>query len=653
MMNPSANLPSELAALDSLPRASDPGSERLAQIFQVHDVLRGMLGRPLRVLDLGCGQGYIGLGLAERDALVRGIDACAGNITFCQTLAEHYHQQLSFAVGRVDETLAGLGPDQYDLVLGLGFWGPLVKELGTEAVSSLLTRAACHCGVLVVDLPWDCGVGLLTAIAFVHDIASSSTGPLSVASNRYWLLDGQAAPFDSWTEEPHQFAAGTHQGSRRYYFNPTTVVKLYRFDHNRGAYNREEFVRENELLAHPPPGFPTPTCFLCGEHGSEGWSVVERLPGRLLLDLLCEGATIDHRSLLLTILSQLVALEAVGLYHGDVRTWNILVTDQGAATLIDYGAISPLKADVAWPGDLFLSFFILVREVVTGVVDDPSPLRTIAISPHGLPPSYRCWAWELWQRPLADWSFKGMYAALLNVSKSPCAVLPSHPIESWMKATEEAMQAHKLYVKQVQYQLEMGIEQSMASSQKALALALAAMEAEAESRTALYRVEASIKEEEVDCRLPLHGALESARLAIEKNEALIAVQQQQLQTLYTGCSWQPTAPLRSLIGGLCSLTRSVTGRTRKEGRRLLTLILLHIRNHLVLIAFCRSVLRHFPRLEGHLRCFIAHRLLHSVSPPDRSIGHAAPQGLAMSPAGRRVYADLKAAREALVAERAC
>lgn len=653
MMNPSANLFPELS-----PQVPDPGPERLAQLLQVHDALRSLLGRPLRVLDLGCSQGEISLCLAERGALVSGIDGLAANIALCQALAgQHPQLQLSFVVGRVDETLAGLGADQYDLVLGLGVWDPLIDGLGEGEVRGLLTRVAGHSGALVVDLAWDWGPGLLTAIAFVRQIApSSSPRPLTVASNRYWILDGQAAPFDTWSEDPHQLAAGTHQGSRRYYFNPTTVVKLYRFDHNRGTYNREEFVREHGVLSNPPPGLPTPACLLSGAHGSEGWSVVERLPGRLLLDLLREGQAIDHRSLILAILDQLVALEAAGLYHGDVRTWNILVTDQGAATLIDYGSISPLKEDVAWPGNLFLSFFILVREVVTGLVDDPSPLRTIAINPHSLPQPYRHWAQGLWQRPLADWSFRDMQATLLSLVANP-SEKPPPPLESWMTATEEAIQAQKLYVKQAQHQLEVGIEQARMEARTVLECgmeqarmeartALDQMETRIEQAEAEYRqsqeaarqMEMRIEQVEAEYRQSLRQSQEAVLRAIEKNEALLASR-----------SWRLTAPLRFVTTGLRSLALAAAGPARREARRLLGFALLLIRRHPALTACCRPLLAHFPRLEAHLRCFIAHRLTPPVSMPDHTADHD-PQGLALTPAGRRVYEDLKAAREALVAK---
>jgi len=657
MMNPLASISPELSS-----RISDPDPERLAQVLQVlevHDVLRALLDRPLRVLDLGCGQGDISLCLAERGALVTGIDVLDTHIDLCQALAgQHPQLQLSFAVGRVDDAIAGLGADQYDLVLGLGVWDSLVEGQGAGAVRGLLTRAAGQSGALVVDLAWDWAPGLLTAIAFVHEIIpfSPSSRPLSVASNRYWVLDGQAAPFDTWSEDPHLLAAGTHQGSRRYYFNPTTVVKLYRFDHSRGAYNREEFARERGVLSNPPPGFPTPACLLSGAHDREGWSVVERLPGRLLLDLLREGQAIDHHGLLLAILNQLVALETAGLYHGDVRTWNILVTDQGQATLIDYGSISALKEDVAWPGNLFLSFFILVREVVTGVVDDPSPLRTIAISPHSLPPPYRHWAQGLWQRPLADWSFRSMQANLLFMVANP-SEKPPPPLQSWMTAAEEAIQAQKLYVKQAQHQLEFGIEQARVEAREALAratmetrTALDQMEtrieqAEAEYRQSLResqeaarRMETRIGQVEAEYQQSLRAAQEAALRAIEKNEALLASH-----------SWRLTAPLRLVSTSLRPLALSTVAQAKRAARRLLGSTLLLIRRHPTLIACCRPLLARFPRLQAHLRCFIAHRLTPSVSMAASS-SHHDPQGLALTPAGRRVYADLKAAREALVAK---
>ena len=59
-------------------------ADRLEKIMTIHDALKGVLGRPLRVLDLGRAQGFIGLSLSARGAVVRGVDFLDKNIAVCK-----------------------------------------------------------------------------------------------------------------------------------------------------------------------------------------------------------------------------------------------------------------------------------------------------------------------------------------------------------------------------------------------------------------------------------------------------------------------------------------------------------------------------------------------------------------------------------------
>lgn len=449
-------------------QVSRPCLDRLDSIARIHDALQHLLGRPLKVLDLGCAQGYFSLNLAQRGANVHGIDYLDKNIAVCNALAQAHPQlHVSFETGRVEDVIEHLEPGRYDLVLGLSVFHHIVHERGAEAVKTLLERAANQSGALIVELalreeplywassqPQDPRT-LLESIAFVHEVARHATHlapiprPLVVASNRYWILEDRAEQFDSWSADPHALAHGTHEGSRRYFFSADYILKLYRFDHPRGAHNKAEFKREAQFLQSPPKAFPVPALVAIGETETSAWLATQRLPGRLLLDFLREGVAIDSRAVLLAVLAQLAALEKVGLYHDDVRTWNVLVAENGTAHLIDYGSISNRAQDCVWPGNPFLSFFIFVHEVAAGVVDDPDPLRTISISPYGLPQPYRAWATLLWRRPLAEWSFQLMHQTLRETPTDGLAEPLQQPVEAWMKAIEEAMQSQKLFANHI------------------------------------------------------------------------------------------------------------------------------------------------------------------------------------------------------------
>ncbi len=489
-------------------------SDRLEKIAQVHDALQGLLGRPLRVLDLGCAQGYFSLSLAERGAIVRGMDFLDKNIAVCEALsAEHLSFKTSFEVDHIENVINHLRADQYDLVLGLSVFHHLVHEQGAAVVRELLDCAGACSAVMVLEfalpeepLYWGATQPqnprtLLDGCAFVHELARHATHlsqiprPLYVASNQYWVLDGLAGKFDSWSTEPHPMAQGTHQGTRRYYFSAGFVVKVFRFDHQRGQHNRQELSQETQFLSNPPTGFPAPTCLASGTNGIEGWLVVQRLPGKLLLNVLREHTAIDHRAILRALLGQLTILEAAGLYHDDVRVWNVLLNEDGAAYLIDYGSISAKAQDCAWPENIFLAFFIFVRELVTGLVEHPDPLRTVSISPVNLPQPYRDWATSLWKRPLREWRFQLMHDFLYTLPAIDQSEELNSPQDAWARAIENAIHVQSQSIrnlKELSIQAEAQAQQASERAASAEAQAQQASERAVSAEAQAQQAEASL-----------------------------------------------------------------------------------------------------------------------------------------------------------------
>jgi O-antigen chain-terminating methyltransferase len=443
---------------------SRPCADRLQQIEQIYVALEKLLNRPLKVLDLGCAQGFFSLSLAQRGAKVHGVDYLDKNIALCHALAqENPHLHISFAEGRIEDLVPALQMGQYDLVLGLSVFHHLVHANGVASVKALLDQLAQVSGALVLEMalqsePLYWGPSqpadpreLLHDIGFVHLVAHHGTHlaeiprPLFIASNRYWILGEDAELFEKWSFESHANANGTHNFGRRYFFSRDFVLKLYRLDEKKWKYNKSDFDKEIQFLTAPVKNFLTPHLFAYGENEAAAWTVMQRLPGRLLLDMIHEGVICDSHKIILSVLNQLCMLESAGLFHNDVRTWNVLVeTSSETVYLIDYGSISANPKDCVWPGNLFFSFFIFLKEVATGQVDNPNPLRTISISPTSLPDPYRDWAMSFWHLPMKEWSFQQMHQSLLTwPSTSITSTNEEKPEHIWMRAMEEAAQAQK------------------------------------------------------------------------------------------------------------------------------------------------------------------------------------------------------------------
>jgi O-antigen chain-terminating methyltransferase len=69
------------------PTVSRRCDDRLAQVISVYRALETVFARPLRVLDLGCAQGFFSHNLSELGARVHGVDFLEANIAVCKAIA--------------------------------------------------------------------------------------------------------------------------------------------------------------------------------------------------------------------------------------------------------------------------------------------------------------------------------------------------------------------------------------------------------------------------------------------------------------------------------------------------------------------------------------------------------------------------------------
>ena len=232
-------------------------------------------------------------------------------------------------------------------------------------------------------------------------------GRFFFASNRYWYLDGQAGVFDRWTAVSNKVVPHPHAGTRRSYFGNEKFITQFRLDDKaRREQNLLEWENAVAFLRNPPPGLTAPRLESWGRSHAEAWLIRELLPGMTLETHIAEGRrSYDPDRVLRSVLLQLQAMEAAGLYHNDLRTWNVIIDPAGAATVIDFGSVSKNRMDCAWPNDVFLSFLIFIREVLVGAQEFPVPVRTGCFSPDRLPEPYRRAIWRMLYVPFGQWHF--------------------------------------------------------------------------------------------------------------------------------------------------------------------------------------------------------------------------------------------------------
>ncbi|WDJ85765.1 methyltransferase domain-containing protein [Xanthomonas campestris] len=408
-----AALPEKYQPIFAHPELSDGSSrgceDRLVLIRQCAQRLQHALGRPLRVLDLGCAQGFFSLNLAADGHTVHGVDFLDLNVNVCKALAaENPGCAATFEHGTVEDVIDRLEHDECDLVLGLSVFHHLVHDKGILKVSALCRKLSETTSAGIYELAlreeplyWAPSLSqdpaeLLSSYAFLRLLSQQQTHlsavsrPLYFASSRFWYVDGAIGNFTSWSSESHAHGRGTHLQSRRYYFSEQSFVKKMTLGvGERAEINLQEFVNEVEFLGNPPDSYPAPRLIASLNDSRDLFIARSMMNGRLLSQAIDDGAAYDADEIIAQILAQLVLLERAGLYHNDVRCWNILIAPEGRAVLIDYGAISATPFDCSWLDDLLLSFLITVKEILERKVVPSSPSREPALDFMTLPARYR------------------------------------------------------------------------------------------------------------------------------------------------------------------------------------------------------------------------------------------------------------------------
>lgn len=605
-----ASLPEKYQPIYRHPQLSAGSSrgceDRLDIILAAACRLSERLGRPLRVLDLGCAQGYFSLNLAARGFIVHGVDFLDKNVAVCQALAaENGFNNASFQCAKIEDVISELQSGQYDLVLGLSVFHHLVHMHGYEAVIKIIADIAGKAAVGIYEVarreeplywgpsqPEDPAV-LLQCYAFRRILAyqpthlSGITRPLYFTSNRYWYLGDDVSEILGWRTESHANAMGSHFGTRRYFFGKDVILKqMSLVNAERRAFNLEEYTNEVTFLQNIPPGVSAPKLIHHQNDGDDLWILREMLPGRLLSEIISEHVPYAYEPILDGIVVQLVALENAGLYHNDVRCWNILIAEDGVVSLIDYGAISATAKDCVWPDDLLLSLLITVREVIQGYVMPPHPVRRPMLDVSMLPASYRGAFLKLFALPKQQWTY-GMLQRFSVEAGTALTEVP--PWASIVSSYEKALLEYERAIVKLKDESKDIYQQLQESLGNAHHWFLMATEKENEIFDLNRRYESESSRLEQLFRSELDASLANTHhLFLRANDL-----EQQLHRIHSSRSWRITRPLR-FFGRLVSAPKATM-------RRLFVALMRRIMQRPALARFVNRLVRFAPALHYRLR----------------------------------------------------
>ncbi|AYM89689.1 methyltransferase domain-containing protein [Serratia sp. 3ACOL1] len=442
-------------------------SDRLVIVENVVKKLHDKLQRPLKLLDLGCAQGFFSLSLAKYCSKVMGVDFLDKNIELCNALTEEFSiDHVEFYQGTVQSVIQSIDFAEYDIVLGFSIFHHVCHSDGYLSAKEQINLLANKAGVLLLELAvkeeglyWaeqlpEHADDILDDIAFSRALGefgthlTDVTRPLYFSSSKYWFVENEIEPINDWSKESHEFAYSIHQGSRRYYWSDDKFLKVYSFTGELAAINKKDIEDEVKSLRALSQcnlsSIKLPHLYYYGEENNSGFLIYDLISGVRLSQLISQSKSYNSLNVCRSVLGQLCELESHGYYHNDVRVWNVLIGDE-SSSLIDFSSIGKNQSDVVWPYNIFLSFIIFVNEVERQkepvLLPNRSPLFLLNW-PKCI--ELRLWLASIWAVPADEWSFAKFKVLLDQVIDSECdsnkrcapPIIHSVNIALWLSANE-------------------------------------------------------------------------------------------------------------------------------------------------------------------------------------------------------------------------
>lgn len=363
-----------------------PDAPRIGALLHIVDLLAARYDRPLRVLDLGTAQAYVACTIAARGHHVTGIEFLPANVAVCEAIAaEHPELDVGFVLGDVADVKSLVDLADFDLVVALSVLHHVTHREGHDATVALVERLATHIphGIfelaLAAEPPYWAAAqpasprSTLAAFPFIRELALSGTHLSDVERPTYFcsrtdaLVNGALHDIRSWSSNSHDHAGEQQAQAMRYFMLDGLITKIAAPTSDSvpdGIVQslRDDLRREATMLdALARAGLEVPAIVELSDRADETVLTRETYEGRLVSEMMSTLTAGERQAITSQVLAQLAELEAHGLYHADLRLWNVLFDRDGCrARLIDFGAIRTEPVDVMPPGDGFASFAVFV-----------------------------------------------------------------------------------------------------------------------------------------------------------------------------------------------------------------------------------------------------------------------------------------------------
>ena len=351
--------------------------DRLADVKKIYDLLSAELGRPLRVLDLGCAQGYFSLHAAKWGGVVTGLDFEQANIDLCRLLArDNPNFKVNFVQSTIEDFLPGVKAGEYDLVLCFSVLHWCVKFSGFELIQALLTDLAqkIEIGIfefaLASDFPGNnlptnyreflIGYPFVRALSYNEwNERNTVKRPLCLASTKYAYFENLGLlKIDDVLASPYNTRTTN-------YFCGDKFVKLFNMN---TQVEQDRVQRDLKFLNTFGGQRGLPRLYISlteqDEAGMRVFIVRDAIKGKTLLEKIANGENFDRWDTIRQILEWLVFFEQYGYYHGDVSTSNFIYGDDGKVYPIDYESMRTTTQLFLWAYSVRLQFLYFMNSLL-------------------------------------------------------------------------------------------------------------------------------------------------------------------------------------------------------------------------------------------------------------------------------------------------
>lgn len=290
------------------------------------------------ILDLNCSLGFYSHYFADRGYVVTGVDSHKPHLLICKLLQGINAKKTLFVRNKLSTVIDTLGPHDYEIAFLLNDY-----EISESLLSAILEKIP----VLFIQVSASNHKikDILIQLATVHDCQFQKIKLFSNTEGTDWQiiymfqknhlkLCGEMRQIIHRKFTSH-YEAGFY--GRHYYDCGDVYVKKYFLpQRNNNVKNILQEIKNYQLLP-ANTYFPELICYTQDKDSIE--MAFTKLPGNNLYDLLAKGEKVSILRVFTDVVNGLEVLHASGLYHNDIRIWNIMY-DKERAYLFDLGLTS-------------------------------------------------------------------------------------------------------------------------------------------------------------------------------------------------------------------------------------------------------------------------------------------------------------------------